>query len=48
MGAESREFASRVKAQGMGSRQNIVGSATDDVVDAPDRRVEFAILDCVR
>ena len=48
LGAESPEFASRMKAQGMGSRQNIVGSGTDDVVDALDRRVEFAIVDCVR
>lgn len=43
---ESPELAKRTRAQGMGSRQNIVGSGTDDIVDAPDRRVEFAIVDC--
>lgn len=48
LGAESPELAKRTRAQGMGSRQNIVGSGTDDIVDAPDRRVEFAIVDCAR
>jgi hypothetical protein len=30
----------------MGFRQNIVGSGTDDAVDALDRRVEFKITPC--
>jgi hypothetical protein len=30
----------------MGFRQNIVGSGTDNVVDALDRRVEFKIVPC--
>ena len=34
------------KPVGMGFRQNIVGSGTDDVVDALDRRVEFKIVPC--
>jgi hypothetical protein len=29
-----------------GFRENIVGSATDDAVDALDRRVEFKIVPC--
>lgn len=31
---------------GTGSRHNLVGSGPDDVVDAPDRRVDFTIVDC--
>jgi hypothetical protein len=30
----------------MGFRQNIVGSGTDNAVDALDRRVEFKIIPC--
>ena len=30
----------------MGFRQNIVGSGSDDAVDALDRRVEFRIVGC--
>jgi hypothetical protein len=30
----------------MGWRENIVGTGTDDVSDALDRRVEFKIVDC--
>jgi outer membrane protein OmpA-like peptidoglycan-associated protein len=44
--AEASEFASRSKALGMGTRQNIVGSGTDNAADALDRRVEFAIVPC--
>ncbi len=46
LATESPDLARRTTAQGMGSRQTIVGSGTDDVVDAPDRRVEFTIVDC--
>lgn len=46
LGAESAEVARRARAQGMGARQIIVGTGTDNVVDAPDRRVEFSIVDC--
>ncbi|MET0541831.1 MAG: FlgO family outer membrane protein [Variovorax sp.] len=48
LGAESTELAKRTRTQGMGARQTIVGSGTDDLVDAPDRRVEFAIVECER
>jgi len=37
---------SRTKPSGMGFRENIVGSGTDNVVDALDRRVEFKIVPC--
>lgn len=43
---ESKELVSRTKPQGMGFRQNIVGTGTDDVRDALDRRVEFKIVAC--
>jgi len=46
LSAESADLAGRTRAVGMGSRNNLVGSGTDDVVDAPDRRVDFAIVDC--
>jgi outer membrane protein OmpA-like peptidoglycan-associated protein len=46
LAAESSELATRTKPVGMGFRQNIVGSGTDDVVDALDRRVEFKIVPC--
>ncbi|MDM0110652.1 OmpA family protein [Variovorax sp. J22R133] len=45
---ESQEVGSRTRPQGMGFRENIVGTGTDDVVDAPDRRVEFKITDCAK
>jgi outer membrane protein OmpA-like peptidoglycan-associated protein len=32
--------------QGVGSREAIVGSGTDDVRDAIDRRVDFRIVEC--
>jgi outer membrane protein OmpA-like peptidoglycan-associated protein len=46
LATESAEFAGRTRPLGMGFRQNIVGSATDDAVDALDRRVEFKIVPC--
>lgn len=36
----------RLQASGKGWSENIVGSGTDDVRDAIDRRVEFKITDC--
>ena len=44
--SESKELVGRTKPQGMGYRQNIVGTGTDDVRDALDRRVEFKISAC--
>ena len=46
LGAESAELNGRTKPQGMGFRQNLVGSGSDDAVDALDRRVEFKIVAC--
>ena len=46
LAAESGELAGKTKADGKGFRENIVGSATDDAVDALDRRVEFKIVPC--
>ncbi|WP_280154772.1 OmpA family protein [Piscinibacter sp. XHJ-5] len=46
LASEAAELAGRTKAQGMGFRENIVGSGTDNVVDALDRRVEFKIVPC--
>jgi outer membrane protein OmpA-like peptidoglycan-associated protein len=46
LGTESAELNNRTKPQGMGFRQNLVGSGTDDAVDALDRRVEFKIVAC--
>ena len=44
--AESRELATRTHVSGMGSRQNLIGSGTDDAIDVLDRRVEFRIVPC--
>lgn len=44
--AEAGQLAARTRAAGMGWRENIVGTGTDDVSDALDRRVEFKIVDC--
>jgi flagellar motor protein MotB len=46
LGTYSVVVARRAQVQGMGFRQNIVGSGTDDGVDALDRRVEFKIVQC--
>ena len=44
--AESAALGTRTKASGRGFRENIVGSGSDDAVDALDRRVEFRIVPC--
>jgi outer membrane protein OmpA-like peptidoglycan-associated protein len=46
LAGEEGELAAKTKAQGMGFSQNIVGSGTDNLVDALDRRVEFRIVPC--
>lgn len=43
---EAPELASRTKASGMGFRETLVGTGTDDARDALDRRVEFKITGC--
>jgi outer membrane protein OmpA-like peptidoglycan-associated protein len=47
LAGEASELGGRTKTAGMGFRQNIVGSGTDNVVDALDRRVEFKIVPCM-
>ena len=44
--AEAPSLAARSKTEGRGFRENIVGSASDNAVDALDRRVEFRIVPC--
>jgi hypothetical protein len=43
---DAPSLAARTRTSGMGFRQNIVGSGTDNAVDALDRRVEFRIIPC--
>ncbi|HEY7539364.1 MAG TPA: OmpA family protein [Methylomirabilota bacterium] len=43
---EAPELAARTRASGMGFRETIVGTGTDDARDALDRRVVFRIVDC--
>lgn len=40
------ETAGRLTSMGMGFRENLVGSGTDDLRDALDRRVEFKVRNC--
>ncbi|MEJ8852091.1 OmpA family protein [Variovorax rhizosphaerae] len=44
--ARSPVLAERTKPDGKGYRENIVGSGTDNAVDALDRRVEFKVNPC--
>ncbi|MDQ6638448.1 MAG: OmpA family protein [Pseudomonadota bacterium] len=46
LAGEATALAAKTKTSGMGFRQNIVGSGTDNAVDALDRRVEFRIIPC--
>ena len=43
---EAPQLAPRTKASGMGFREKLVGTGTDDARDALDRRVEFKITEC--
>jgi hypothetical protein len=40
------QLANRLTASGVGSKENIVGTAKDDASDAIDRRVEFKVNKC--
>jgi outer membrane protein OmpA-like peptidoglycan-associated protein len=44
--SEAPSLASRTHPVGRGFRENIVGTGTDNVADALDRRVEFKIRPC--
>ena len=46
LAGEAVALGTKTKTSGMGFRQNIVGSGTDNAVDALDRRVEFKIVPC--
>jgi len=46
LNAETGGVSLRAKAVGMGFRENIIGSGSDNAVDALDRRVEFKIVGC--
>jgi outer membrane protein OmpA-like peptidoglycan-associated protein len=46
LSSEAPELMARTKASGVGFRENIVGTGTDDASDALDRRVEFKIVPC--
>ena len=43
---DSTALGPRTTTSGKGFRENIIGSGTDDAVDALDRRVEFKIEAC--
>jgi len=44
--AEVSDLATRTRASGVGWRENLIGTGSDDVSDALDRRVEFKITGC--
>ena len=44
--SEAPQLSSRTRASGQGSRENLIGTATDNMTDALDRRVEFKVLGC--
>ena len=45
---EVRALNTKLRASGVGYRENIIGTGTDDERDAIDRRVEFKGVDCQR
>jgi len=46
LGAEAGELMTRTKTSGVGFRENIIGTGTDDASDSLDRRVEFKNVGC--
>ena len=44
--ADAPDLTTRTRASGVGWRENIIGTGSDDVSDALDRRVEFKIVAC--
>jgi outer membrane protein OmpA-like peptidoglycan-associated protein len=44
--AGAADMKDRIKATGMGFRENLIGTGKDDVTDALDRRVEFKVGRC--
>lgn len=48
MSGEGPGLANQLQASGVGFRENIIGTGTDDAGDAVDRRVEFKVVECKR
>lgn len=46
LATEAPQLGPRLKVAGMGFRQNVIGSGTDNAFDALDRRVELKIVAC--
>jgi outer membrane protein OmpA-like peptidoglycan-associated protein len=46
LAAEAPSLRNRTITNGKGSRENLIGTATDDTRDALDRRVEFNVIRC--
>lgn len=46
LGVEAPELNARMRTSGVGFRENIIGTGSDDATDALDRRVEFKIVGC--
>ncbi len=44
--AKAPVLSTRTIASGVGSKENLVGTATDDARNALDRRVVFKVIDC--
>ena len=44
--AAAPEMAGRLQSSGLGFRENLIGTGTDDARDALDRRVEFRVRGC--
>ena len=44
--SEAPQLSKRTIANGMGSRENLVGTGRDDLTDALDRRVVFRVIAC--
>lgn len=46
MDRDAPGISRKSRTSGVGSRENLVGLGTDDLRDAPDRRVEFKVIAC--
>jgi outer membrane protein OmpA-like peptidoglycan-associated protein len=44
--AEAPQLSGKTRASGVGYRENLIGTGTDDASDSLDRRVEFKINNC--
>lgn len=46
LGRLSPALGRRINSEGVGSSQTLIGTGSDDLADALDRRVEFKVVDC--